>query len=213
MRKFLMIMLASTAGLAMVGGAEAADAVSQIPQAPVAVDTPAPVVSNWAGAYVGGEGTYTWSRSGGPNLDGHALGGALYGGYNWQTDKIVYGAEADMGYAGGHSDASDGYSGKEGWNGSIRGRLGYDLSPFMVYGTAGLAAADTKISNNVGSDSKTAFGYTVGAGVEAMVTKNITTRIEYRYTNYGNKNYDIGNTSVSRGFDDQSVKVGIGVKF
>ncbi|KAA3519495.1 porin family protein [Agrobacterium vitis] len=212
MRTLVMILLASSAGLSLVTGAHAADAVMSVPEAPAAVDMPAPV-TNWAGAYVGGAGTYTMGRSHGSKFSARAFGGQVYGGYNMQNDKIVYGGEADIGYDGNGSRSGAGLTGKQGVNGSIRGRVGYDLNPFMVYGTAGVAAADTKISGAGGSDSKAALGYTVGAGVEAMVTNNITTRIEYRYTDYQNKDYDIGGSKVSRGFDDQSVKVGIGMKF
>ncbi|WP_395588508.1 outer membrane protein, partial [Pseudomonas syringae group genomosp. 7] len=56
-------------------------------------------------------------------------------------------------------------------------------------------------------------GYTVGAGVEAFVTNNITTRLEYRYTDYQSKDYDLDSGSFSRGYDENSVKLGIGVKF
>ncbi|MDQ0454117.1 outer membrane protein [Rhizobium paknamense] len=211
MRTLVMILLASSAGLSFVTGAQAADAVMQVPEAPAAVDTPAP--TGWAGAYVGGAGSYTAGRSHGSDFSARAFGGQVYGGYNLQNDKIVYGAEADVGYSGQDSVSGAGLKGKEGWNGSVRGRVGYDLSPFMVYGTAGVAAADTKISGATGSDSKTPLGYTVGAGVEAQVTNNITARVEYRYTDYQNKDYDIGGSKVSRGFDDHSVRVGMGVKF
>ena len=55
--------------------------------------------------------------------------------------------------------------------------------------------------------------YTVGAGVEALVTDNITTRVEYRYTDFGSDTYSLDSGAVSSGYDDHSVKVGIGVKF
>ncbi|MEK1901601.1 MAG: porin family protein, partial [Rhizobium sp.] len=35
----------------------------------------------------------------------------------------------------------------------------------------------------------------------------------YRYTDYQDKDYNLNSGSVSRGFDENSVKVGIGVKF
>ncbi|WP_027486102.1 outer membrane protein [Allorhizobium undicola] len=211
MRTLVMILLASSAGLSIVTGAQAADAVMQVPEAPAAVDTVQP--SGWAGAYVGGAGTYNMGRSHGSNFSARSFGGQLYGGYNMQNDKIVYGGEADVGYSGADSVSGAGLQGKQGWNGSVRGRVGYDLSPFMVYGTAGVAAADTKVSGAAGSDSKAALGYTVGAGVEAQVTNNVTARVEYRYTDYQDKTYNVGGTRVSRGFDDQSVRVGMGVKF
>jgi outer membrane immunogenic protein len=46
-----------------------------------------------------------------------------------------------------------------------------------------------------------------------MITNNITARVEYRYTDLGKKDYDLDSGRVSRGFDENSVKLGIGVKF
>ncbi len=212
MRTLIATLMVSTASLAAVS-AQAADAVSQIPEAPAAVETAAPV-TNWSGFYLGGYGSHDWGKvTGGPtkpSADG--WGGGVYGGYNMQSGQIVYGGEADLGY-NDQKGTSGGITGEQKLNGSIRGRVGYDLNPFMIYGTAGLAIADQKLSSAAGSDDKTALGYTVGAGVETFVTNNITARVEYRYSDYQDKNFNLGGTNVSRGFDDHSVKVGIGVKF
>ena len=215
MRTLIASIIVSGVSLIAVSAAQAADAVEQIPEAPVAVDQPAPA-ANWSGYYLGATGNYDFigKQRGGPSSDdADGFGGSLYTGYNWQSGQIVYGVEADVGMSDQRSFATDGNSLKEGWNGSVRGRVGYDLSPVMIYGTAGVAAANNKLSNAAGSDDKTAVGYTVGAGVETMVTDNITARVEYRYTDYQKKDFDIGGATYSRGFDDHSVKVGIGMKF
>lgn len=212
MRTLVMILLASSASLSLISGAHAADAVMQIPDAPVANDTFAPK-GNWSGAYVGGHGDYNMGRFSGGDFNARAFGGGVYGGYNMQNDKIVYGAEADLGYSGYDGSTGSNLKGRQGINGSVRGRVGYDLNPVLLYGTAGVAAANTKVSGANGGDSKVAYGYTLGAGAEAMVTNNITTRVEYRYTDYQSKDYNVGNTTVRRAFEDQSVKVGLGMKF
>ncbi len=213
MRTLIATLLASTAALATFSIAHAADVVDQIPEAPVAYEAPAPV-KNWAGAYLGGYGSYDWGRFGDGDRDGD-LGGGVYGGYNFQSGQIVYGVEADVGYNGEESSPQADIDGEAGWNGSLRARVGYDMNPFLIYGTAGLALQDNELTNTVtgASDSKTAVGYTVGAGAEAFVTDNITARVEYRYTDFGSDTYDIGGSPVSSGYDDHSVKVGIGVKF
>ncbi|MFD1746133.1 outer membrane protein [Rhizobium helianthi] len=213
MRTLIATLMASAAALAAVS-AQAADAVTQIPEAPAAVETAAPV-SNWSGFYLGGYGAHDWGKfnKGSNNGSADGWGGGVYGGYNWQSGNIVYGAEADLGYNDQKASAGAGVTGEQKLNGSVRGRVGYDLNPFMIYGTAGLAAADHELSSAAGSDSKTALGYTVGAGVETMVTNNITARVEYRYSDYQDKDFNLGGSTVSRGFDDHSVKVGIGVKF
>ncbi len=214
MRTLIASIIVSGVSLIAVSAAQAADAVEQIPEAPVAVDQPAPA-ANWSGYYLGATGNYDFAgtpRGGSVHSDADGWGGSLYTGYNWQSGQIVYGVEADVGIAD-QKGAAGGVDMKEGWNGSVRGRVGYDLSPVLVYGTAGVAAANNKVSNAAGSDDKTAVGYTVGAGVETMVTDNITARVEYRYTDYQKKDFNIDGTTYSRGFDDNSVKVGIGMKF
>lgn len=213
MRNYVLILMASAAAFAATS-ASAADAVDQIPQAPAATESYSQPAGGWAGAYLGGAGTYSWGRF--RSEDGHdaeGLGGQLYGGYNMQSGSIVYGGEADIGYSGADSAAGPGLTGKQGWNGSVRARVGYDLSPVLLYGTAGVAATHNEISSATSSDDRTHLGYTVGAGAEALVTNNITTRIEYRYSDYGSRDYNIGGTTQARDFDDHSVKVGVGVKF
>jgi outer membrane immunogenic protein len=91
--------------------------------------------------------------------------------------------EGDVGYSG--ADASLGaLTGEQGFNGSLRARLGYDINPFLLYATGGLAATRAEVTSATGSDSNTHFGWTAGAGAEAFVTDTITTRLEYRYTDY-----------------------------
>lgn len=209
MRKLTTTLMASAFVLAGLSAAQAADAVDQIPQAPVAEDMPAPAAT-WEGFYLGGAATY--NIGGDQKYNAHGFGGQIYSGYNWQQGQIVYGLEGDLGYSGADGAANGGTI-KNGWNGSVRGRVGYDMNPFLLYGTAGLAAANNKFSNGNGSDDKTAIGYTVGAGAEAFVTNNITARVEYRYTDYQSRDFNVGGSNFSRGYDEHSVKVGIGVKF
>jgi outer membrane immunogenic protein len=210
MRTFIASLLVSTVALGGVSAAYAADAVDQIPEAPIAQNDPAPT-GNWQGFYLGGAGTYNMGGFA-DKYNARAFGGQIYSGYNWQQGQIVYGVEGDLGYSGADNPVDGGIA-KNGINGSIRGRIGYDLNPFLLYGTAGLAATKNKFSNAAGSDTDAALGYTVGAGAEAMVTNNITARIEYRYTDYQKNDFNVGGANISRGYDEHSVKVGIGMKF
>lgn len=216
MRTIVATLLASTMAAAAFSAAQAADAVNEVPQAPVAVEQPAPI-KDWSGAYLGGTVNYDWGRFSGSNngRDADGFGGGLYGGYNWQNGQIVYGGEADLAYGDEKGSAGGNLEGKQKLNGSLRARVGYDMNPFLIYGTGGLAVSNNEIRDTVSGskDDKTALGYTVGAGVEALVTDNITARLEYRYTDYQDKDFAINGGNVSRGFDDHSVKAGIGVKF
>jgi outer membrane immunogenic protein len=210
MRKLIVGLMTSTLAIGGFTAAKAADIVEQPPAPPVA-ETVAPV-NNWAGFYLGGAGDYNIGRfthGGGNSYD---WGGQIYTGYNWQSGNIVYGIEGDVGYSGADSH-ENGVTTKFDTNGSVRGRLGYDLNPFLLYGTAGIAAGRLKAEDATSSDSSTAVGFTVGAGAEMFVTNNITARLEYRFTDYDKKTFNLDSGNVSRGFDENSVKLGIGVKF
>jgi outer membrane immunogenic protein len=210
------IMIKTLTATALVLGAftiaHAADAVEEVPLAPEAQDTYTNA-AGWDGAYVGAKGTYQWGKvKNGGEYDAKGLGGGLYGGYNLQNDKIVYGGEADLNYSG-ISSKTNGVEAEQRLNGSVRGRVGYDLSPALVYGTAGVAATSLKASDQTSSDSKTLFGLTVGAGVETKITDSITARTEYRFTNYQTQTFKLESGARDRGLTEHQVNVGLGVRF
>ncbi|TIV95672.1 MAG: porin family protein, partial [Mesorhizobium sp.] len=94
--------LAAALGLfAFAGTAFAADVVSEEPPAPAPVaELP---VASWAGPYAGISLGYGFSghadaRDAGVNVKTKGFIGGVFGGYQWQQDNFVYGAEADLGY-------------------------------------------------------------------------------------------------------------------
>ena len=46
-----------------------------------------------------------------------------------------------------------------------------------------------------------------------MVTENISARLEYRYTDYGKQDFKLNGATYERGFQENTVKVGLGVHF
>jgi outer membrane immunogenic protein len=113
---------------------------------------------SWTGLY---GGIHLGNADAGGN-DG--LIGGVQIGKNWQTGQIVYGLEGDISF----SDA-EGID----WFGTVRGRLGYLLSPsILAYGTAGVGLIDFE-----NGDSETEFVY--GLGVEGKLTGATTLRLEY----------------------------------
>lgn len=205
------ILLASSLALAVSGPALAADAIVEVPEPPVATIDPTPAYL-WSGGYVGGFGAYVWGETDAGSIDADGFAGGLYGGYNWQTGSWVYGVEADVGLS-----AAEGTLGavtvEQDVFGSLRARMGYDFNPFMLYATGGVAATQATLTSGANSDSNTHIGWTAGAGVEGFLTENVTARVEYRYSDYGDETYNLGGTAISSGFDDHSVRMGIGVKF
>jgi outer membrane immunogenic protein len=196
---------------AAAGVARAADAIDEIPLAPEAVET---VTSgDWEGAYVGGKLTHQWGKvKDTKDYDANGFGGGIYSGYNMQNDKIVYGVEADVNYSG-IDKSYNGVESEQGINGSLRARVGYDLSPALVYATGGLAATNLESKDATSSDSKNLIGVTIGAGVETKITESITARTEYRFTNYQSQTFDLDSGATERGLKDHQVNIGLGVKF
>lgn len=52
----------------------------------------------------------------------------------------------------------DGLEVKQGFEGSLRARLGYDLNPVMPYITAGVAGSQVKLDNGFDDESKFRVG-------------------------------------------------------
>jgi outer membrane immunogenic protein len=166
-----------------------------------------------------GGGTVPDPVTRGAALDSAAFRAGLFAGYNWQfAAQWVAGLEADAGWGrarrklaglpGAEGPAigftvgpGDAVSVKQKWDASLRGRLGFLVTPAMlVYGTAGVsflrvdanaACAATLPSwctiPNVRSETRgaTRTGWTLGAGLEGMVAANWLVRVEYRYADYG----------------------------
>lgn len=212
MRTTKLALLTVAMALPLSISAHAADAIETPPAPPVADVEVAPAYL-WAGAYGGVFGGYTWGDADGVASSTDGAMGGIYGGYNWQFDNFVAGIEGDVGYSGANGTSAAGNEVDQNAFGSIRARFGYDMNPFLLYGTVGGAATGMEVTTAGGSDSNTLLGYTVGAGVETFLTENMTARLEYRYTDYGSEDFEIGGTTISSGFDDHSVRAGIGFKF
>lgn len=226
------LLLASSAFFVGVAGANAADAI--------VYDEPAPTVDaapafSWTGAYIGGQIGYSWGRSELRDLrlrpDGF-LGG-LYAGYNFDVgDSVILGIDGDATY----NDLDKGYSvydpnlggdigskSKLRWSGAVRARAGVALDRWMPYVAGGVAFGNVKNSLGIEHDiisarasrSKTLTGWTVGAGVDYAATDDIIVRLEYRYTDYGHKNFGYSDLDygVRNKFKTHDIRLGVAYKF
>lgn len=148
-------------------------------------------------------------------LDGFFFGGQL--GYNWQfSDRLVAGLEADIqgaGVRGGNGQLSI-YPSPTGaastsfkvnrvleYLGTVRGRLGYTITPgIMAYVTGGFAYGGANLSGAVSQSLRPSpllsdtvrgdhydilTGWTVGAGAEAAISRNLSAKMEYLYYDFG----------------------------
>ena len=210
--------LAILALLAVPRAALAADVVTELPPQPI--EAPAPI-SIWSGPYAGafiGYSSTNFDQSTGADYDGGGIVGGAYGGYNFQTGPVVYGVEGDLGYSGFDATGIDGRAdlpvkAESNVFGSLRARAGVAYDPFLFFATGGVALADKELRVGDEEDDNTHVGYTVGAGVEAQVTPSLTSRLEYRYSDFNSKTYDLGPTTTSTGFDEHSVRAGLALKF
>ncbi|NKC50034.1 porin family protein [Ochrobactrum cytisi] len=228
--KLKALLLASTVALVVATGAKAADAVIEQEPVPVVV---APTFTR-SGAYIGGQIGYGWGKSdfsgdvysfGNVKPDGF-LGG-IYAGYNFDLgNSIVLGIDGDVTYNDVSKDI-DVYSGdlavgdfetKLRWSGAVRARVGYAVDRFMPYLAGGVAFGNIKNSGSIDgigsfSESKTLTGWTAGAGVDYAATDNLIVRLEYRYTDYGDKDIEFGGLNVNQDFKTNEVRLGVAYKF
>ena len=223
---------AAAALLALTGATHAADLGGGYPSYK---DETTPYVRqfNWSGAYVGAQLGYAWSDVDARDLDasvpntdryGYDVDGVIGGGYlgfNWQTQGVVLGLEADVEY----TDLSDSGRGRNfgglhrtdvDWMGSVRGRLGFVADRALFYVTGGWAFADVDTRNSaLGiSYSDIRHGWTLGAGTEYAFSDNLIGRLEYRYSDFGDDSRRIGNgdRDVSD-LDMHALRAGLAFKF
>lgn len=131
-------------------------------------------------------------------------------GYSWQMSYFVVGVEADVSYVGasntfvppnnlvlaGCGSCRASATNELTWLSTFRGRAGIAVDRLLFFGTAGVAVG--QVSNRWGwgtpgfdfSDSQfnvnnTQAGYVVGGGIEAMITPNVSVRLEAMHIDLG----------------------------
>jgi outer membrane immunogenic protein len=185
-------------------------------------------VYDWTGFYVGANVGYAWGEAEVTALGATDSGdydgfvGGLQLGYNHQIGQFVVGLEVDAQLSGVEYDeafAGGTASSELTWFGTGRARVGYAFDRFLPYITGGFAWAQNDIDFTVGgvtvSDDNNHFGWTVGGGLEAAVTENISVKAEYLYVALDGEDYFDG--AVAGGFDADSDfhigRVGLNYRF
>ena len=182
---------------------------------------------NWTGFYAGinggyGFGSSNWAGAGSSSPKGVLVGGTL--GYNLQTGSLVWGLEGDLDYSwmkgsnvGTGVCAGLGCETRNTWFGTARGRIGYaGWDRWLPYFTGGAAFGDVKMTSGTAvSESKTRFGWTIGAGIEYAVMTNWTAKVEYLYADLGTSSCSIAACGVATdvSFKENLVRVGLNYRF
>ena len=186
--------------------------------------------SSWSGFYIGANGGFAFGSHetrpsiGGATTENNSGGGTLgaTAGYNLDMGGFVLGTEADLQWAaiGYSTDVAGGGEFKSDIDvfGTIRGRAGMTFGQVMPYVTGGFAAGRGTTSAPLGgatvSQSATHMGWTVGAGLEAQATSNISLKAEYLYVDLGTQEYaglPGGGLDVTQRFS--VVRAGVNYKF
>lgn len=164
--------------------------------------------------------------------DDQSIEGALYGieaGYDIPLGGVVLGVEAELndttgktrtnstdpnffGY-GQVSTARDIYAGV---------RLGFMASPkTMIYAKGGYTNARLNVLvDNGATETENNFqldGWRVGAGVEQSIGRNSYAKLEYRYSNYTDADFQLANGGTTDRFevdtDRHQIVAGVGFRF
>jgi outer membrane immunogenic protein len=164
---------------------------------------------SWSGFYIGTQGGWGWADQDledAAGLDGTVeLNGAFFGplaGFQKQWDNnFVLGAEIEANWS--DIDGQDSLPGAVGRTfgaveifGSIGLKAGYAWNRFLVYGSGGLAGAETESLQRNGplssSDHAVSFGWMGGVGVDYALTDQIILGLQYRHYDLGEADYDMG---------------------
>ena len=204
--------------------ASAADLPRQVPYKAPAYVAP---VFNWTGFYIGINGGYGWGKSdwdafgGSANPRGGLVGGTI--GYNWQmpSSPWVFGLEGDIDWSdmrGTFTNAAcpAGCETRNRWLGTFRGRVGYAIDRVLPYITGGLAVGDINANPTAfPGDSTTNAGWTLGGGIEAMITPNWTAKVEYLHVDLGSMSCSAAACGLPTnvGFTSDIVRGGLNFKF
>jgi outer membrane immunogenic protein len=238
--KRVICLLATAAAIALTSTAvHAADLAAK------AFAPPPPPAPTWTGFYLGLNGGFGGDRnkypftvgpvSGSSTLNSSGFFGGAQAGYNWQfAPAWVAGVEADIDDADIQGMASTNVAGASSsigtrldWFGTVRGRIGYLVTPnALLYGTGGWAyghatssatatASGLAVGSSIGKDMT--GGWTAGAGLEYGITHWLSFKTEYLFVDLGSTNLASGVVagvpfSLNEKTTVHTVKAGINVK-
>ena len=152
---------------------------------------------------------------------GFAYGGQL--GYDYKlSPRVVLGIEASATGRTGHDDIVDGtddYQLKLGRTLGASARLGYLVSPTgLLYARGGYANTRFKLDDGVDKAATNRGGYVAGVGYEQSLTKTVSARVEYDYSNFGHNRFaDLADAAdvdgVSARYKRNTVNAGVNFRF
>jgi outer membrane immunogenic protein len=166
---------------------------------------------SWTGPYLGGNLGYEWGTTSNNPTRPSGFAGGVQAGYNWQAGQFVFGGEADVQLSAA-SDTFAPWKFSNPWFGTVRGRAGYAVSNFLIYGTAGVAFGELQ-AETVGllSENHANVGWAAGVGVEAGFAANWSAKVEYLFVDLASNTYAL--TGTSNGLSANLFRMGVNYHF
>lgn len=209
--------------------------VMQAPESSAAdISGPTDVRGNWEGLYLGAFAGYSdtnfdWQETGGGgSYDGsiNSFNGGVFGGYNYEVNRVILSVEGEAGLFGGETSFSnvpgpDNINAKPDWEVSVKGRLGYDAGRFMPYLAVGYSWMKLNTTwdqegpdgENVNAD-ETHQGFMAGIGTDIAITDNLFGRLEYLHTWLSEERYTYCSVcSADIKLGQNSFRLGLGYRF
>lgn len=195
--------------------------IARAADAPAVYEEIRPTVHDWTGIYAGLHVGHGWGIQNVTIVNGEdppiATGGVLLGaqiGANYQIDSFVVGVEADWSWtdmSGEDWRINEFLQVETDWLATVRLRAGYDFGELLVYGTGGIAFIKNSITLPVTaeSDSLTHTGWTIGGGLEAMLTENLSAKAEYLYLDFPTERYTMTINQADSDTEMQLLRLGV----
>ena len=172
---------------------------------------------DWTGFYSGVDLGYAWvdgryfiDPGGAVDIKTDGVRFGTLGGYNFQSDNIVFGIESDtsFGTLKDSNIAIDAF--KIGIESTLRARVGVSFDRVLPFATAGVALAQASSNDiGIGKDSNYHLGLAVGGGLEFAATDHLRLRGEYLYESFGKETYHIGSFNDTAKWDQQTVRAAV----
>lgn len=157
-----------------------------------AVMTSGAVAQDWSGFYAGvsatsGTSEISGSAVGGLSFSGSSTSPGVYAGYNYALgNNMVLGGELSYGGVDSTTLVMGSAIVDIEEMTQLRARIGYANGKVMPYVTAGWAQADFNVNSGGPVFSGSEDGYTMGLGLEYMISNNMSARVEYGVTKFDN---------------------------
>jgi outer membrane immunogenic protein len=170
-----------------------------------------PYGADFSGVEVGPDLGVGLGSASSANISG-PVGGAHVG-YNFQSNRIVGGVEADAMFSGVKSGSYGAGSFRQDFLSSTRVKGGYAFGDLLAYGTIGWAWSTTNFQDLGVSSNKTVSGIAYGLGAEYAITRNVSLRAELLRYDFGNANYATPFSSQEVYTSTNVMRVGASVHF